>query len=70
MNNPFATHIIHDSRCIDCKIKPHEKTKRLTFRPVYRTIPPIRYRVVPDGKKWVHLEVFPRMFGVYDNALG
>lgn len=57
---------VMDQTCIDLKIGPSDKTKRLTFRPVYRDIPDIQYELGRDGAKWVELKVFPRLFSISD----
>jgi hypothetical protein len=49
---------------IDLKIAGHERTKQLTFRPVYRDIPPLKYEVAGDGGSWVVVKVFPGLFSI------
>ncbi|KAK4631164.1 hypothetical protein CLAFUW4_03783 [Fulvia fulva] len=50
--------------CIDLKISPDEKTKCLTFRPMYRTIPDLKCEVERVGERWVEVKVYPRLFNV------
>lgn len=55
---------VMDQTCIDLKIMRHERTQQLTFRPIYRDIPKIKYTVSSDGGSWVKIEVFPRLFSI------
>ncbi|KAK5993557.1 hypothetical protein PT974_06991 [Cladobotryum mycophilum] len=56
-----------DRTCIDLKVARDEKTRQLTFRPVYRDIPDLKYDIEPTGTgdgKWVKVRVYPRLFSV------
>ena len=52
--------------CIDLKIKPVEKTKRLTFRPIYRNISEMKYEMVDVGGRWIDVHVHPRLFTIFE----
>ncbi|KAM7192132.1 DHH phosphoesterase [Rhypophila sp. PSN 637] len=57
---------VMNQTCIDLKIGREEKTRQLTFRPVYRDIPDIKYEIRPtvgDGN-WVDMRVYPQLFSV------
>ncbi|KAE8440548.1 hypothetical protein EG329_007254 [Mollisiaceae sp. DMI_Dod_QoI] len=51
---------------IDLKVRPQERTQQLTFRPVYRDIPDIRFKIEPDSGRWIKVVIFPRLFSVYN----
>lgn len=53
-----------DQTALDLKILPGEKHKNMGFRPVYGSIPPIKYQII-EQNAWLTLEVLPRTFGVY-----
>lgn len=55
---------IMDQTSIDLKIGRYEKTKQLTFRPVYQDVPDLKYNVSYDGGRWVEVKVFPRLMSV------
>ena len=38
---------IMNQSCIDLKVRPNERTANLTFRPIYRDIPDIKWTKVP-----------------------
>ena len=50
--------------CIDLKVSPEERTKCLTFRPRYRSIPNLKCEVSKVGERWVKVQVFPRLFNI------
>jgi len=62
---------VMNQTCIDLKIGRHEKTQQLTFRPIYRDIPDLKYEIQPtaDGD-WVKVTVFPRLFSVKPKTFG
>ncbi|KUJ24631.1 DHH phosphoesterase [Mollisia scopiformis] len=54
---------VMDQTSIDLKVRPDERTKQLTFRPVYKDIPDLKVEVEDDGSgKWVKVNVSPRLF--------
>ncbi|OGZ60493.1 MAG: hypothetical protein A3B96_00885 [Candidatus Spechtbacteria bacterium RIFCSPHIGHO2_02_FULL_43_15b] len=53
-----------DQTSLDLKIHPDESHSNMGFRPVYDTIPDIKYRLVEENS-WVKVEVTPRRFGIY-----
>lgn len=55
---------IMDQTSIDLKIGRHERTKQLTFRPVYQNVPDIKYQIVYDGGRWIEVRVFPRLLSI------
>lgn len=58
---------IMDQSCIDLKIRPDERTKNLTFRPIYCEIPDIAYSISPDTTRaWIRVAINPRLFSIFD----
>ena len=58
---------IMDQSCIDLKIGPNERTKNLTFRPIYCDIPDIAYSISPDASgTWIQVVINPRLFSMFD----
>ena len=58
---------IMDQSCIDLKIGPNERTKNLTFRPIYCDIPDIAYSISPDATRtWIQVVINPRLFSIFD----
>ncbi|EFQ30439.1 hypothetical protein CGRA01v4_09981 [Colletotrichum graminicola] len=55
---------VMDQTSIDLKIGRHEKTKQLTFRPVYQDIGHLKYQIRHDGGRWIVVTTFPRLFSV------
>ncbi|KAF5649810.1 DHH phosphoesterase [Fusarium tjaetaba] len=55
---------VMDQTSIDLKIGRNERTKQLTFRPIYRDICDLKYEIRPDGGRWISVTVFPRLFSV------
>jgi hypothetical protein len=62
---------VMNQTCIDLKIGRHEKTRQLTFRPIYQDIQDLRYEIQPtaDGN-WITVTVFPRLFSVKPKTSG
>jgi inorganic pyrophosphatase/exopolyphosphatase len=54
-----------DQTSLDLKIPPTEKHRNMGFRPVYESVPPIRYSV-EERERWVSVRIEPRSFGVYE----
>ena len=69
-NENIATrgHIfIMDQSCIDLKVGPDDKTRNLTFRPIYCDIPDIAYTIAPDNTgTWIQVVINPRLFSIFD----
>jgi hypothetical protein len=55
-----------DRPCIDLKIKANERTARLTFRPVYKDIPNMRYEIVRTSGRWVEVVIRPRLYTIFE----
>jgi len=58
---------VMNQTCIDLKVRPEERTKQLTFRPLYIDIPDIHIRLEPDpdSERWIKVIVSPRLFSVH-----
>lgn len=55
---------VMDQTSIDLKIGRHERTRQLTFRPVYRDVADLRFKIESDGGRWIVVKVFPRQLSI------
>ena len=55
-----------DRTSLDLKISPCEKTSQLTFRPIYRDIPDLKYTVRHGENGEFEVQVVPRLFSIFE----